>query len=267
MAMSLAAGDRAVAGRRAGRSCGAGPRSTGCACRSRWSRWRCPACCRRPSRDARPFDAVGAVLLAVCMSTLLAVAGLVAARAKCRALAGGRVAGGRRLASRWAYVRRARHVARADHPARAVRRSDFHVPNVMNVLASLAGFSILLLTPYYLVNVLQLSAARAAGWCWRSPCRRQPGRRAAGGLPRAAHRPAADGLCRHRASSAWLCCRSACTDAATPIAVVALLLVVRGRRAGPARRRLYRSRDRHPAARATAASPAAWRCSPAPWAS
>ena len=28
----------------------------------------------------------------------------------------------------------------------------------MNVLASLAGFSILLLTPYYLVNVLKLSA-------------------------------------------------------------------------------------------------------------
>jgi MFS family permease len=34
----------------------------------------------------------------------------------------------------------------------------FTVPNVMNALANLAGFSILLLTPYYLVNVLKLSA-------------------------------------------------------------------------------------------------------------
>jgi len=34
----------------------------------------------------------------------------------------------------------------------------FAIPNIMNVLASLAAFAILLLTPYYLVNVLKLSA-------------------------------------------------------------------------------------------------------------
>ena len=56
------------------------------------------------------------------------------------------------------YIRRARHVRRADHPARAVRGHAFAIPNVMNVLANLAGFAILLLTPYYLTNVLKLSA-------------------------------------------------------------------------------------------------------------
>jgi Na+/melibiose symporter-like transporter len=57
-----------------------------------------------------------------------------------------------------AYVRRARHVAEPIIRPGLFADPAFVVPNVMNVLANLAGFSILLLTPYYLVNVLKLSA-------------------------------------------------------------------------------------------------------------
>src|SRR4029079_14783533 len=66
----------------------------------------------------------------------------------------------------------------------------FAIPNIMNALASLAAFAILLLTPYYLVNVLKLSAvlrglvlalaftaalagAPASAWLVPRICRRQ----------------------------------------------------------------------------------------------
>src|SRR4029450_3524999 len=104
----------------------------------------------------RPFDAVGAVLLAVFMSTLL-LSIVLSQRREAPAL--------------WALALLATSVAvlvvsvrRAPHAAEPLLRPGlfadpaFAVPNVLNVLASLAGFSILLLTPYYLVNVLKLSA-------------------------------------------------------------------------------------------------------------
>ena len=58
----------------------------------------------------------------------------------------------------WAYVQRARRVPEPIIRPGLFADPAFAVPNVINVLASLAGFSILLLTPYYLVNVLKLSA-------------------------------------------------------------------------------------------------------------
>lgn len=108
-----------------------------------------------PKPHARPFDALGAVLLAACMSTLLL--SLVFSQRK-------------EIAGLWAlslfvvalvllvaYVRRANSV-----PEPIIRPSlfadpRFAIPNVLNALANLAGFAILLLTPYYLVNVLKLS--------------------------------------------------------------------------------------------------------------
>jgi len=109
-----------------------------------------------PRPDARPFDAIGAVLLAVCMSTLL----LSLVLSQRREVAGvwALALFGAALVLGWTYVARARRV-----PEPIIRPSlfvdpAFTVPNVMNVLANLAGFAILLLTPYYLVNVLKLSA-------------------------------------------------------------------------------------------------------------
>jgi MFS family permease len=109
-----------------------------------------------PKPDARSFDAVGALLLATCMSTLLL--SLVLSQRK-------------EVAGLWAlalfvaavvvlvsYVRRANRVPEPIIRPALFADARFVVPNVLNVLANLAGFSILLLTPYYLVNVLKLTA-------------------------------------------------------------------------------------------------------------
>ena len=108
-----------------------------------------------PKPDTRPFDALGAVLLAACMSTLLL--SLVLSQR-------------REVAGVWAFglltialillVLYVRHASRVPEPI--IRPSlfadaRFAVPNVLNMLANLAGFSILLLTPYYLTNVLKLT--------------------------------------------------------------------------------------------------------------
>ena len=68
---------------------------------------------------------------------------------------------------------------------------------MLNVLANLAGFSILLLTPYYLVNVLKLTAL-GSGIVLAMAFAGSLTGRAALGLPGAPHRPAADRLCRRR---------------------------------------------------------------------
>jgi len=110
-----------------------------------------------PKPDDRPFDALGACLLASCMSSLLlalvfsqrpAIPGLWALALAGLALVG--VA---------AFVRRENRFAEPIIRPALFADLAFTIPNVMNVLANLAGFAILLLTPYYLVNVLQLSAA------------------------------------------------------------------------------------------------------------
>lgn len=109
-----------------------------------------------PKPDVRPFDASGALLLAACMSTLLL--SLVFSQRK-------DVDGIWTLALfvaalllTVAYVRRARRVP--EPIIRPALFSDirFTIPNVLNILANVAGFAILLLTPYYLINILNLSA-------------------------------------------------------------------------------------------------------------
>ena len=96
----------------------------------------------------------------------------------------------------------------------------------MNVLANLAGFSLLLLTPYYLVNVLGLSALASgfvlalsfAGGLAGAPL-------AARLVPRIGRRPTAfAGIVM---VGFWLLPLSQ-TDGSTPLAVVALLLVAEG---------------------------------------
>src|SRR4029450_7329326 len=104
----------------------------------------------------RPFDAVGAVLLAVCMSTLLLSIVLSQRREAPALWALALLATS--LAVLVVYVRRSRHVAEPILRPGLFADPAFAAPNVMSVLAHLAGFSILLLTPYYLVNVLKLSA-------------------------------------------------------------------------------------------------------------
>ncbi|MBV8085848.1 MAG: MFS transporter [Chloroflexi bacterium] len=108
-----------------------------------------------PKPMARPFDAVGAGLVAACMSAFLLA--LVLSQ---RSAVPGRltllllVAGVSLLVL---YLRRAGRVAEPIIRPTLFGDAAFAVPNVMNVLANLAGFSILLLTPYFLANVLRLS--------------------------------------------------------------------------------------------------------------
>ncbi|MBL6652539.1 MAG: MFS transporter, partial [Reyranella sp.] len=97
---------------------------------------------------------------------------------------------------------------------------------IMNALANLAGFSILLLTPYYLVNVLKLSALSTglvlalafAGSLTGAPL-------SAWLVARIGQRPTAFGGV---ALVGLGLLPLAFTGAATPVAVVAVLLVVEG---------------------------------------
>ncbi|WP_395714642.1 MFS transporter [Reyranella sp.] len=109
-----------------------------------------------PKPNPRPFDALGAVLLALCMSTLL-LSLVLSQRREVPGLwpAALFVAA---LVLLFFYVRRAGQVPEPIIRPGLFADPAFAVPNAMNALANLAGFSILLLTPYYLVNVLKLSA-------------------------------------------------------------------------------------------------------------
>jgi len=172
----------------------------------------------------RSFDAPGAILIAACMSSLL-LSLVFSQRAE---VTGWQAA----LLFAVALVLLALYVRRAlRNPEPIIRPAlfadaAFTVPNVMNVLASLAGFAILLLTPYYLVNVLGLSvlatglvlALSFAGGLAGAPL-------AARLVPR---------LGRRRTAFAgiflvgfWLL-PLGLTDGSTPVAVVALLLLAEG---------------------------------------
>src|SRR5829696_9047733 len=96
-----------------------------------------------PKPDPRPFDAVGAVLLAVCMSALL-LSLVLSQRAEASSLPvlALFVAS---LAVLFAYVQRARRVPEPIIRPALFADPAFAVPNIMAVLASGAGFSILLL--------------------------------------------------------------------------------------------------------------------------
>ena len=109
-----------------------------------------------PKPEARPFDALGAVVLVACMSTLLLSLVLSQRREVAGIWAAGLLVVALGLLA--LYVR---HAARVPEPIiRPALFADarFAVPNLLNVLANLAGFAILLLTPYYLTNVLKLTA-------------------------------------------------------------------------------------------------------------
>jgi len=109
-----------------------------------------------PRADARAFDFWGGVLVAASMSSFLAAVVLVQ-----RPAVPGWIALGAFVVSLvltcW-YVRRSRDIEEPIIRPGLFADLAFTIPNVMNVLASLAAFSILLLTPYYLVNVLKFSA-------------------------------------------------------------------------------------------------------------
>ena len=109
-----------------------------------------------PKLDVRRFDALGAVLLASCMSALLL--SLVLSQ---RPDVAGRLPAALFIAALFvlaAYIRRADRIPEPIIRPALFADPAFAVPNIMNVLANTAGFSILLLTPYYLENVLKLSA-------------------------------------------------------------------------------------------------------------
>jgi MFS family permease len=109
-----------------------------------------------PKPDKRPFDAPGALLLAFCMSALLLALALsqrAGPKWQPAALAIAALAG-IALFVQW----------EGKQPEPILRPAlfadpAFTVPNVVSVLANLASFAILLLTPYYLVNILGLSTA------------------------------------------------------------------------------------------------------------
>ena len=177
-----------------------------------------------PRPDARPFDAVGALLLAVCMSTLL----LSLVLSQRREVPGlwALLLFALSLVVLFAYVRRSRRVPEPIIRPALFADPAFAVPNVMNVLANLAGFSILLLTPYYLVNVLHLSAVASgfvlalayAGSLTGAPL-------SAWLVPRIGQRPTAfAGVALVGLGLLPL----AFTGPSTPVALVALLLIVEG---------------------------------------
>ena len=172
----------------------------------------------------RPFDAVGGILVAASMSALLlslvlsqrpAVPGWLALALFVAALA---------LVA--TYVHRSRRVAEPIIRPALFADAAFVVPNVMNVLASLAGFSILLLTPYYLVNILKLSALESGAVLALS---------FAGGMTGA---PLSARLVRlvGQRTTAFLgvavvgvgLLPLAFTDSTTPVALVAALLIAEG---------------------------------------
>jgi MFS family permease len=173
---------------------------------------------------ARPFDMPGAAMLASAMSLLLLalvlsqrpdVSTAVAAAVLATAIVFG--AG---------YIRRA---ARAPEPI--IRPSlfadpTFAVPNLLYVLANLAGFAILLLTPYYLANVLRLTSIATGSMLALAFAGSLSGAPLSALLVRAiGQRPT---VFAGVALVGLALLPLACTGPATPLPVVGLLLVFEG---------------------------------------
>ncbi|MBV8393114.1 MAG: MFS transporter [Alphaproteobacteria bacterium] len=166
-----------------------------------------------PKPDTRPFDRLGAVLLAFTMSMLLLSLKMWPA-----ALAG---AAGLAL-----FIWHAGRVAEPILRPGLFADAAFTIPNVLSVLTNLASFSLLLLTPYYLANVLHLSAATEGFMIALAFVGGTAGAPLAARLvPRIGGRPTAfAGVVVVGASIiaiGW-------TTAATPLPVLAALLLVQG---------------------------------------
>jgi MFS family permease len=108
-----------------------------------------------PKPDERPFDGWGAALLASTMSALLLALALAQRHGMKLVWPAGLAAAA--LAGAVVFVRRENRFAEPILRPRLFADPAFAVPNVMNVLANLAAFAILLLTPFYLLQGLGLS--------------------------------------------------------------------------------------------------------------
>ena len=104
--------------------------------------------------EPRPFDAAGAGLLAAFMSAMLLSLVLSQRRDVPGVWSLGLFVASLILLA--LYVRHSRGVPEPIIRPALFADPAFAVLNLMNVIANLAGFAILLLTPYYLVNVLKL---------------------------------------------------------------------------------------------------------------
>lgn len=108
-----------------------------------------------PRPDPRPFDFWGGVLLALTMISFLM--GIVLSQRPAVPVGAGWAGLAVSIVLAWLYVRHANRAAEPILRPALFADPGFTVPNVANVLAHLAAFSLLLLTPYYLINVLKLS--------------------------------------------------------------------------------------------------------------
>jgi MFS family permease len=109
-----------------------------------------------PHPESRQFDLLGAILLVASMGMLLLALVLSQRPSGSVWTTLGLFAAA--LAVLHRYVMRSLNSAEPIIRPELFADAAFAIPNVMNALANLAGFAILLLTPYYLMNVLHLSA-------------------------------------------------------------------------------------------------------------
>jgi MFS family permease len=176
-----------------------------------------------PKPDPRPFDGLGALLLAFSMSTLLLALVLSQRAAPAWQAIAFAAAAALGIAL---FVRHENRFAEPILRPALFADLDFTIPNVISVLANLAGFTILLLTPYYLGNVLGLSAAGIGVMIALAFVGGTIGAPLAARLARVwGRRPTAfAGLVAMGASIVAL----GWTDAKTPIALLAVLLLVEG---------------------------------------
>ena len=103
-----------------------------------------------PARER--FDAVGAALLVLTISTLLLTLNLLRSPAAAAALAVVT------LAVLWGFIRQERRVLRPIIDPRLFRIAGFAAVNLGHTLMNLAGFAIMLLMPFYLDRVAGLRA-------------------------------------------------------------------------------------------------------------
>jgi len=176
-----------------------------------------------PKPDRRPFDGVGALLLAFSMSTLLL--GLVLSQRAVPAWQPVAFA----LAAAIGITLFIRHENRFPEPIlrpALFADLDFTIPNVVSVLVNLTSFAILLLTPYYLGNILGMTAGGIGLMTALAFVGGTAGAPLAARLaPRLGRRPTA---------FAGIVVMALCivalgqTDAATPIPALGALLLVEG---------------------------------------